>query len=107
MPIANSDRVPDEFMPGIRSGVPNLAPGSPPASGRAADDELAGPVTLQGIGAWQPGTRYAASTGGTVMPGQVDASDISPGPESDFSDTGAGSGRASHYPRRSWQQGAS
>jgi hypothetical protein len=107
VPIPNSDRVPDEFMPGIRSGAPNLAPGSPPASGRAADDAPAGPVSLPVLGTWQPSSRYDASTGGTVMPGQVDASDISPGPESDYSDTGAGSGRASHYPRRSWQQGAS
>jgi hypothetical protein len=104
MPIPNSDYVADPF-PGIRLPDGTGAPGSSGASGRAADDRPAGEVTPP-WGPSQDAARYSASTGGTAEPGQVAGSPISPGPESDYSDTGAGRGAGSHYPRRSWQQGA-
>lgn len=81
----------------------NRAPGSAGASGAAADDTGAGPVT-PATGAWQPAARYPASTGGTVQAGQVDANAIEPGPAGAYADTGAGSGSGSHYPRRPGQQ---
>jgi hypothetical protein len=100
MAIPNSDEMRDPF-PGIRWGGPS-APGSAGASGGAADSEPAGAVTPP-WGPSQPAARYPASTGGTVEPGQADASRISPGPQADYSDTGAGAGHAGHYPRRDWQ----
>ena len=103
---ANDGEHPVSDLFGVRLPDGTGAPGSAGASGRAADDRPAGPVTLPGIGAWQPDSRYDAATGGTAEPGQVADSPISPGPESDYSDTGAGRGSGSHYPRRSWQQAA-
>ena len=104
MPIANADYVPPESFPGIATGAESTnAPGTTGAAGAAADDTGAGRVTYPS-GAWQPGARYPASTGGTVMPDQVSDSPISPGPADDYVSTGAGDGRAGHFPRRPWQQ---
>lgn len=38
------------------------------------------------------------------MPDQTADSPISPGPEQDYSRTGAGDGRAGHWKRYDWQQ---
>jgi hypothetical protein len=105
VPIPNSDYVPDPF-PGIRLPDGTGAPGTAGASGRAADDTPAGRVTLPQLGVWQEGARYDASTNGTVLAGQSEPSVITGG-DGGYTDTGAGSGRASHFPRRDWQQGAS
>jgi hypothetical protein len=99
--ISNSDRVPDEFMPGIRSGVPNLAPGTQGARGDAADS--AGATVTPPAGTWQD--RYPAAAG-TVQPDQVSGSQILPGPQSDYESTGAGGGSADHWKRHDWQEGA-
>jgi len=103
--MAVNDQYRGEFMPGISAGVPNNAPGTPGASGDAADDEGAGRITLQGVGAWQPGARYPAATGGTVLPDQTATSPIVPGPQSGLTSTGAGRGSGEHYPRRPGQEG--
>lgn len=94
--MAVNDQYRGEFMPGISAGVPNLAPGSPGASGDAADDDGAGRVTPP-WGPSQDSARYPASTSGTVLPGQVDVSDISPGPQAGYVDTNAGRGNPSPY----------
>jgi hypothetical protein len=91
--IGNDIRDP---FPGISAGVPNLSPGTPGASGDAADDEGAGRVTFPS-GAWQPGARYPASSGGTVLPDQMGTSPVSPGPAQHYVDTGAGRGDANPY----------
>jgi hypothetical protein len=104
--VAVNDQYKGEFMPGIRSGAPNLSPGSQGASGPGADSEPAGPVTLPG-GAWQPGARYSAPTSGTVLSGQADTNQIVPGPQDGLTSTGAGEGSAGHWRRYSWQEGAS
>ena len=102
MPIANSDRVPDEFMPGIRSGADSTgAPGTSGASGRPAD--AAGATVTGPAGSWQD--RFPAGSG-TVQPDQVSTSQIVPGPQSGLSSTGAGQGSGEHFPRRPWQEGA-
>jgi hypothetical protein len=108
--MAVNDQYKGEFMPGISAGAPNLSPGTTGASGPGADSADAGPVTSPD-GGWQPASRFSTSTSGTVLAGQVDDSPVSPGPASGpgntYGDTGAGSGRPSHFPRRSWQQEAS
>lgn len=108
MPIPNSDHVPDEFMPGIRSGTLPTgtgAPGSPSASGRAADA-----VTTTVTPPWGGSQdRYPASTGGTVEPGQSGDTPISPGPASGtgntYTTTGAGDGTTmtNEHGRYPWQ----
>lgn len=74
------------------------APGSAGARGDAADNTEAGPVTPP-TGTWQPSARFGASANGTMMPDQTADSAISVGPESAYSDTNAGKGRAGHWPR--------
>jgi hypothetical protein len=92
-------------FPGLQTGAPNRAPGTAGASGDAADD--AGTrITFAG-GNWQPAARVPVATSGTVLPDQVSTNQIVPGPQDGLSSTGAGDGRAGHFPRRSWQQGAS
>lgn len=98
--MAVNDQYKGEFMPGISAGAPNLAPGTPGASGQAADS--AGTTVTPPWGGYQD--RYPASTGGTVEPGQSEPTAISPGPAEDYTDTDAGSGHAGHFPRRPWQQ---
>lgn len=98
-----------EFFPGIRSGADAFRPpGTTGASGSAADDTGAGPVTLPS-GAWQPAARYLASTGGTTQPGQSETTAISPGPQPGYVDTNSGRGRVmtNELDRYPWQQGAS
>jgi hypothetical protein len=58
VPIPNSDFVPDPF-PGIRLPSGTGAPGLQGASGEAADDIPAGPVTRPD-GAWYPDARRTA-----------------------------------------------
>jgi hypothetical protein len=58
------------------------------------------------LGTWQAGTRYDGGATSTLMAGQDEPSVITGG-DGGYHDTGAGAGRAGHYPRRSWQQGAS
>jgi hypothetical protein len=103
MAIPNSDFVPAESFPGARTGADSTgAVGTPGASGPGADD-VRTIITFSG-GSWQPSARVTVSTNGSILAGQTDDSPISPGPESDYSSTGAGSGRAGHYRRYSWQQ---
>ena len=100
-------------QPGFRGPTPSspggfdqrsgAAPGTAGDTGSAADDTGAGAVTLPS-GAWQEGARYPATTSGTLQPDQTDVSPISPGPQDDYSDTGAASGRAGHWKRYGWQQ---
>ena len=102
MPIANSDYVPDPF-PGVPAAG-QLSPGTQGASGRAPDDMPAGEVTGP-AGMWQD--RPVMDTSGTLQPGQLTEgiSGMGAGTGQPFtSSTGAGDGRAGHWPRHSWQQ---
>jgi hypothetical protein len=105
--VTNGDggRIADFFGMDASGYYDSRAPGSRGASGRAADDVSAGPVTPP-TGAWQPGARPVADTSGTVMPGQVDTSLLAPGPHVDYVDTGAGHGGTDAWPRHDWQQDA-
>jgi hypothetical protein len=100
---ANDGEHPVSELFGVRLPNTTGAPGTAGASGDADDDTGAGRVTPP-WGPSQASARYPASTSGTVMPDQVSDSPISTGPERDYSDTGAGRGSGSHYPRRPWQQ---
>jgi hypothetical protein len=101
MAIPNSDFVPDEFFPGLASAG-NLAPGTDPSRSASADS-ISTTITSP-TGASQD--RYTASSS-TVQPGQND-DDVLTGVTTEFiTHTGAGSGSASHYPRRPGQQAAS
>jgi hypothetical protein len=84
-------------FPGLETGAEGAfrAPGSPGASGDAADD-TGTRITFAG-GNWQPAARVAVSTSGTVMPNQDDVSQIAPGPQSGYYRTGAGQGDPNPY----------
>jgi hypothetical protein len=99
MPIPNSDFAPRESFPGVATGADTTgAPGTAGASGRAADS--AGATVTPPWGGHQD--RYPASAG-TLQPDQ-DTPSVITGGDGGYHDTGAGSGRAGHYPRKSWQQ---
>ncbi len=95
-----SGRVKDPF-PGVSAGAPNLAPGTPGASGAAADDAPA--EVTPPAGEWWD--REPASTGGTVEPGQSEPTAISTGPGDDYVSQGPHPDRTDHFQRYPWQQG--
>jgi hypothetical protein len=92
-------------MPGIASGAESTgAPGSAGSHGTGADSVPAGAITRPD-GLSMPDARPdGGPTHGTVMPGQSGETPISYGPADQYTDTGAGSGSGTHYPRRPGQQ---
>lgn len=104
MPIPNSDSVPDEFMPGIRSAG-NLPPGSDPGSspGDAPTTTIAG----GSAGLSEDFDRISAPARATTVPGQLQLDSLIGGDaNSGTTDTGAGQGTTDHWRRLSWQQAA-
>lgn len=104
MPVTNSDGTPVRDLFGVAMPDTTGAPGSPGATGDAADNVAAGPTSLPMLGTWQSTSRYDADTSGTLQAGQTDPNVIAPAPAGSFASTGAGRGQPSHFPRRPWQQ---
>jgi hypothetical protein len=92
MPV--NDQYRGEFVPGISSGAEGTfrAPGSAGASGPPADSVSV--MVTPPAGSHQD--QFQASAG-TVRAGQVDVSEIAPGPQSDYESTGAGQGNPNPY----------
>ena len=106
--VANGDGdMPAEFFPGIR-WAGTLSPGS--RASRTPPPDTAVPDGDSGI----PGTgtalhlSYMVGPGesmSTSQPGQTDGSEISPGEDGQYADSGArsGSDNADHFHRYTWQ----
>lgn len=97
--VANSDYMPDEFMPGI-AWAGNLPPGSNPVGPRDTDS-VTTDVT-PATGAFQD---QFSATAGTVQPRQDDDG-FGVVTHENIVSTGAGGGHTDAWARHPWQQSA-
>lgn len=89
-----------ELFPGINAPDGTGAPGSDPGS--SGTDSVSATVTDPTGSPWN---RFTTQTHGTIQPGQNDDGLIGVSTH-DITNTGAGDGSASHFPRFPWQQAA-
>lgn len=100
--VTNGDGSPIREMFGMDASgyYHSNAPGSQGGSGRAADSVPA--TVTPPAGTWW--NQASTSTSGTVEPAQMASSVITPGPQADYSHSGAGEGSCDHWARFPWQQ---
>ena len=108
--MAINDEIPPAF-PGLDTGIPSLAPGSPGVSA----DETAGPllaspvISVPGASSQLAESKpvlsvYAGDTSSFSDDEAAHASPIMPGPVADYTSDGPQPTRADHWTRYSWQQ---